>query len=111
MPQIEVFERENQFVIGADLPGVKKDDLNIEVTNDMLTISGERRDERDENREGYRHSERRYGRFYRSIPLPEGVTADNVQANYQHGVLEITMPKPQREQRGRRIEIQESSRT
>jgi HSP20 family protein len=81
--------------------------MNVEVTDDMLTITGERREERDETREGYRHSERHYGRFSRSIPLPEGINAEEVQATFQNGVLEVTMPAPRREQRGRRIEIQE----
>lgn len=73
----------------------------------MLTVAGERWEERNENREGYRHTERRYGRFARSFPLPEGVNAENVKATFQNGVLEVTMPAPKHQQRGRRIEIQE----
>lgn len=106
-PSIEVFERDSQLVIRADLPGLSKDDVNIELTDDVLTIAGERREEREETREGYRHSERRYGRFSRGIPLPASTNAEDVRASFQNGVLEVTMPAPQREQRGRRIEIQE----
>lgn len=70
--------------------------------------TGERREEREENKQGYRHSERRYGRFSRSITLPEGINTDEMRANFRNGVLEITIPTPEREPRGRRIEIQES---
>ncbi|MBI3951097.1 MAG: Hsp20/alpha crystallin family protein [Acidobacteria bacterium] len=70
---------------------------------------GERRQEHEESRRGYYRSERSYGSFYRSLPLPEGVDADSVTASFNNGVLEITMPVPQRELRGRQIEIQEAS--
>lgn len=107
IPPTEIVERDGQLIVRADLPGLNKDDMNVEVTDDMLTITGERREERDETREGYRHSERHYGRFSRSIPLPEGINAEEVQATFQNGVLEVTMPVPRRERRGQRIEIQE----
>ena len=107
-PQIETFEREGQLVIRADLPGLKKDDVNVEITDDAITISGERRDENEERREGYYRSERSYGSFFRSIPLPEGVNADDANATFNNGVLEITMQAPQLQSRGRRLEIKES---
>jgi HSP20 family protein len=106
-PPIEIFERDNQLVVRADLPGLSKDDIEIEITDNMLTIAGERREEREETRGGYRHSERRYGRFSRSISLPEGVNAEDVRAAFENGVLEITIPMPQRERREQRIAIQE----
>jgi len=106
-PPIEVLERDHQLVVRAELPGLSKDDVKVEVMDDMLTIAGERRDEHEENRQGYRHSERRYGRFFRRLPLPEGVKAEDIRATFQNGVLEITMPAPQPEPRGRRIEVQE----
>jgi len=109
VPPIEVFERDGQLVVQAELPGLNAKDVTVEVTDDMLTIAGERREEHEENQEGYRVSERRYGRFFRSIPLPEGVKAEEVRAKFQNGVLEVTIPVPQQEQRGRRIEIQEGS--
>ena len=104
-PQIEVFEQKGQFIVRADLPGLNKEDVKIDITDDALTIQGERRQEHEESREGYYRSERGYGSFYRSIPLPEGVKADEAKANFRDGVLEITMPAPQREQRRRQIEI------
>ena len=106
VPPIEVLERDDKLVVRAELPGLNKDDIKVEVTDDLLTIAGERREEREETREGYRHSERRYGRFSRSVPLPEGVSAEDVQCTFQNGVLEVTMPAPQRVERSRRIEIQ-----
>jgi HSP20 family protein len=108
-PPIEIFERDNQLVVRAHLPGLSKDDIEIEITDNMLTIAGERREEREETRGGYRHSERRYGRFSRSISLPEGVNAEDVRAAFENGVLEITIPMPQRERREQRIAIQEGS--
>jgi HSP20 family protein len=106
VPPIEVLERDDKLVVRAELPGLSKDDVKVEVTDDLLTIAGERREEREETRDGYRHSERRYGRFSRSVPLPEGVSPEDVRCTFQNGVLEITMPAPQRVARGRRIEIQ-----
>jgi HSP20 family protein len=108
-PPIEIFERDNQLVVRADLPGLSKDDIGIEITDNMLAIAGERREEREETRGGYRHSERRYGHFSRSISLPEGVNAEDVRTAFENGVLEITIPMPQRERREQRIAIQEGS--
>jgi len=105
-PAIEVFERGNDLVVRADLPGLSKDDVNVEVENGVLTISGERRAEQEENREGFYRSERIYGAFSRSIALPEGVNEDQVKATFKDGVLEVTIPKPSQEQRGgRRIDV------
>jgi HSP20 family protein len=104
-PQLEVFEREGQFVIRADLPGLSKDDVKVDITDEALTIQGERRQEHEEQREGYYRSERGYGRFFRRIALPEGVNADAAKASFRDGVLEITLPAPQRQERRRQIEI------
>lgn len=108
-PQVEVFKRGGQLVVRADLPGMTKDDVNIEVTDDALIIRGERREEREEDEEGYYHSERSYGSFFRQIPLPEGANAENAQATFRDGVLEITMEAPQRQSRSRRLEIREGT--
>ncbi len=109
-PQIEVFERDNQLIVRADLPGLTKDDLNVDITDDSIVIRGERRQEKEENEEGYYRSERNYGSFYREIPLPEGVNANEAKANFRNGVLEITMPAPERQTLGRRrIEIGEGA--
>jgi HSP20 family protein len=109
-PQVEVFERGGQLVVRADLPGMTKDDIDIEVADGALVIRGERKSEREENEEGYYRTERSYGSFYRRIPLPEGVNAENADATFRNGVLEVTMQTPERaEQRSRRLEIKESS--
>ena len=93
-PQVEVFEREGQLVLRADLPGLTKEDVKVEVTNEAINISGERKSEHEEKREGYYRSERSYGSFYRSIPLLEGVNAEDANATFRNGVLEITMQAP-----------------
>lgn len=108
-PQIETFQRGDELVIRADLPGLSKDDVNVDVTDDAITIQGERRDDFVDDRNGVYRSERSYGSFCRTIPLPEGAITDNVKANFKNGVLEITMPAPPQEvSRGRRIEIGEA---
>jgi len=86
--------------------------VNIEVENGVLTLSGERRHEDEENREGFYRSERIYGSFYRAIPLPEGVNEDQISATFNDGVLEVRVPLPQEQQRrGRRIEINSQSQS
>ncbi|MDQ3821307.1 MAG: Hsp20/alpha crystallin family protein [Acidobacteriota bacterium] len=105
-PQVEMFEREGQLVVRADLPGLTKDDVKVEVADGAVTISGERRNENEEKGEGYYRTERSYGSFYRQIPLPEGVNADDASATFRNGVLEVTMKAPERaKERSRRLEI------
>jgi HSP20 family protein len=105
-PQVEVFERDNQLIVRADLPGMTKDNVNVDIIDDALVIRGERASEREENEQGFYRSERSYGSFYRRIPLPEGVNADNAKADFRNGVLEITIPAPQgAEQKRRQLEI------
>lgn len=108
MPQIEVLKNNGQFMVKADLPGLTKDDVKVELTNDLLTISGERKEEKEEKKEGFFRSERSYGRFYRQIPLPEGVKTANAEATFRNGVLEITMPVPKAELPVRKLEIKET---
>ncbi|HEX8844734.1 MAG TPA: Hsp20/alpha crystallin family protein [Pyrinomonadaceae bacterium] len=111
-PQVEVFERGGQLIVRADLPGLTKDDINVDIREDALVIRGERREEREEDEEGYYRTERSYGSFYRQIPLPEGVKSENANATFRNGVLEITMEAPERAepQRGsRRLEIREDT--
>lgn len=108
-PQIEVLERNGKLVVRADLPGMKKEDVRVELRDNALIIEGERREERKEDREGYFLTERNYGSFYRAIPLPEGTSGENVHASFHDGVLEVTMDAPKtREPRGRTIEIEEA---
>ncbi|HKE82306.1 MAG TPA: Hsp20/alpha crystallin family protein [Vicinamibacterales bacterium] len=97
-------------MVRADLPGLKKDDVNVELTDDAITIRGERREEKQEEREGFWRSEREYGQFHRSIPLPEGVIAESAEATFNNGVLEVSMQAaPEEANRGRKIEIKEKS--
>ena len=105
-PQVETFRRGDKLVVRADLPGLRKEDVNVEIDEGAVTISGERREESEENREGYYRSERSYGRFFRAIPLPDGVNAEQVDASFKDGVLEVTLPAPKEPQRkARRIQI------
>lgn len=105
-PPLEVFERGNDLVVRADLPGLSRDDVNVEVDNGVLTISGERRAEQEESRGGVYRSERSYGAFSRSVALPEGVNEEQVKATFKDGVLDVTIPKPSEQQRrGRRIDV------
>ena len=109
-PQIEMFEKNGELVVRADLPGMTKDEVNVEIDNDAITIEGERRSEQNENREGFYRSERSYGKFYRRLPLPDGVEAENANATFRDGVLEITMNAPKRtESKPRKVSISESS--
>lgn len=110
-PQIESFERDGNLVLQADLPGMSKDDINVDIEDDRIVIHGERRNERETNEKGFYHSERSYGSFHRSIPLPEGIDADNAEAKFDNGVLEITMPMPKQMSNRRSLEIGSSSKS
>lgn len=104
LPALDVSEREDAVVVQAEIPGMKREDLDISVQDSHLTLSGEKK-ESEEHKEGeFYHSERRYGTFRREIPLPVGVDADNVEATYRDGVLTVTLPKSE-EAKPRRIEI------
>src|SRR5258707_1278637 len=92
MPAIEVEQREGNYMIRAELPGLRPDQVNVEITDEAIVISGERTEERDVDRSGVHVTELRYGQFYRSIPLPEGAKPDQVTARFENGVLEITVP-------------------
>ena len=107
-PRIDVLERDGQFVVHADLPGLTKDDVKVDVTDDVVTIQGERKQHKKVEREGYCYSECSYGSFYRTIPLPAGVEAAKATAQFNNGVLEITMPAPkQGAPKARRLEVRE----
>ena len=108
-PQIEVFQREGQFVVRAELPGLTKDDVNVELIDDSLVIQGERKYEREEDKEGLYRSEFSYGSFFRTIPLPQGVSGDDVTANFNNGVLEVCLKAPEQKPKSRRIEVGEGT--
>lgn len=108
-PQIEVFQRGDELVVCADLPGLKKEDVKVHLDDGMLTIEGERRAEQTREEKGWRHSERSYGSFYRSVQLPEGIDEDRAKCSFRDGVLEVTIPAPQLTQRqARRLEIHDA---
>jgi HSP20 family protein len=107
-PPIEVLERDGKLVVRTDLPGMNKDDVRVEVRDNNLIIEGERKQERKEDREGYFLTEKVYGKFYRAIPLPEGVNPDNAKATFKNGVLELTMDAPKKQSNGKNIPIEES---
>src|SRR5260221_2156848 len=110
VPEVEIFERDGELVVRADLPGLKKEDVKVELTDEGLTIEGERRSEHEENGEGYYRSERNYGNFYRRLPLPEGANPDDATAKFHDGVLEVTMPARKPVTRAvRKLAIQEGS--
>lgn len=91
-PAIEVKEKEGKWMVTADLPGMRPEDVKVHVEGNTLVMEGERKQEQEEKREGYFHSERRYGRFYRTLLLPENATADQIAAKFSNGVLEVTIP-------------------
>jgi HSP20 family protein len=109
-PSIEAFQKDDKFIVRAELPGLKKDDVEVNITEDSIVLQGQRQHEHEEHREGFYHSERSYGSFYRAIPLPEGVIADSAEASFKDGVLEVTLQAPPNEvSRGRRIEVKDAS--
>ena len=106
-PQIEVYQRDGKLHVCADLPGMKKEDIQLDIDDDQMTIQGERRSSEEDRSEGFYRSERSYGSFYRTIPLPEGVNAESAKATFRDGVLDITFDAPP-EQRRRKVEIQDA---
>jgi HSP20 family protein len=105
-PGVDMFERKGQLVIRADLPGLAKEDVRVEITDSDVTIEGERKSEKEEEHEGYYQSERSYGSFWRTIGLPEGVKTERARAAFKDGVLEITMPTAIKTKKaGRRLSI------
>jgi HSP20 family protein len=102
---IEVTEQNGAFQVQAEQPGLKPEDVKIEATDDSLIIQGERKYEHEENKQGVFRSERRYGKFYREIPLPEGAKVDQAKAQFNNGVLEVSLPVPERKSNRREIPI------
>jgi len=110
MPSIDVMQRNNELVVRADLPGMNPDDVDVEIGDKAITISGERKQENVEESGSVYRFERTCGTFYREIPLPEGAIVNKAKAAFKDGVLEITVPAPPEQvSRGRRLEISRES--
>jgi len=103
MPSVDIYEKDEKIFFEAEVPGFKKDDLHVDVTGKVVTISGESKSEREENENSYR-KERRYGRFERSFQLGFEANDDAVEAKYDNGILTVSITKPQ-EQQKKQIEI------
>lgn len=95
VPAMDLLETDDHYVLRADLPGASEEDVKVEIEDRVLTVSGERKAERDETREGYHLLERSYGSFARKLMLPKGVDAEKVAATFDRGVLEVRIPKPE----------------
>ena len=108
VPAIDVIEDAGHLMLRADLPGMTEDDVEIEVKDGVLTISGERKAEEKKEDEGFYRVERAFGSFSRSLSLPEGIDADRVTAEFENGVLEVRIPKPE-ERKPHRVQIGKGS--
>ncbi|HEY1900244.1 MAG TPA: Hsp20/alpha crystallin family protein [Steroidobacteraceae bacterium] len=108
-PQINVSETDTEIRVAAELPGVELDDLEVDVVDDMLVIRGEKRLERSDEDENFHFVECAYGSFQRTVQLPFAADPDQVQANFENGVLSITVPKSDQQQRAHRIDVQPGS--
>jgi HSP20 family protein len=104
MPAMDLVESDENFVLRADLPGLSEEDIKIEFEDGTLTVSGERKAEHESKSEGYYRVERAFGSFSRSLTLPQGIDPEAVTANFDRGVLEVRIPKPE-QRKPRRIEI------
>lgn len=94
IPAMDLIETDDHLVLRGDLPGMTEDDINIEIKDSVLTVSGERRAESEEKGEGYHRVERAFGSFSRSLSLPQGIDPEKVEAGFDKGVLEVRIPKP-----------------
>ena len=103
-PSVDIFENKDQIVLEAELPGMKREDFDLSIENNVITLRGERHFEKKDEADNYHRVERAYGTFTRSFTLPNTVTADGATADYSNGVLRVTIPKRE-ETKARRIEI------
>ncbi len=104
LPPVDIVERENEYAVNVELPGVKKEDVKITLKDDVLTIHGEKKQEKETEDKNCRRSERAYGSFQRSFTLPTSVKSDKIEASYDHGILTITLPKAE-ESKPKEIEV------
>jgi HSP20 family protein len=105
LPSMDVVDRDNEILLRFDLPGVPKEDINVELEDGTLVVSGERRSEHEERGDRFYRRERSFGSFTRSIPLPEGIEAEKIKADFRDGVLELRVPKPERRSQKKRITV------
>src|SRR2546423_537948 len=110
IPAMDLLEEGDHFVLRADLPGVSEQEVNVELEDNMLTISGERKSEQEERRDGYYRLERAAGSFSRSLTLPDGIDSESIEASFQNGVLTVRIPKPE-ERKPRRVAINVGEKT
>jgi len=108
-PEVEVYRHENKLVVRADVPGLNREDVNVEVSDNELRVSGERRHESEQREREYYRSERTYGSFSRTIPLPEGAKTDTASATFHNGVLQIEIEVPVQTSRSRKIDVREQA--
>jgi HSP20 family protein len=104
MPAMDLLETDDHFVLRADLPGMTQEDVSIELEDTTLTVSGQRKAEHEERREGAYRVERAFGSFSRALTLPQGVDPESVTASFDNGVLEVRVPKPE-QRKPKRITI------
>jgi HSP20 family protein len=104
VPEMDLVEGEDHYLLKADLPGMKQDDVSIEFNDGTLTISGERSADYERKEKGFFRVERSFGRFSRSLTLPEGVDPDRIEASFHDGVLDVRIPKPE-QRKPRRIDV------
>ena len=104
VPEMDLVETDDHYVLKADLPGMKQEDVSLELNDGTLTISGERKAEYERKEKGFFRLERSFGKFSRSLTLPDGVDPDKIEAAFHDGVLEVTIPKPE-QRKPRRIEV------
>lgn len=104
-PSIDVWEDDKNINVKAELPGMDEKDIELNLTDNMLSIRGEKKDEKEDKKDGYFYRESRYGSFSRVVPLPEGIDAQKVEAKFNKGVLTVTVPKPEGAASGKKIPI------
>ena len=94
LPEMDVFEKDGNVVVRVDLPGMKREDIDVSLEDEMLVIRGHREQEKEVKEESYHRAERSAGSFYRALSLPEGIDPDAITATYKDGVLAVTVPQP-----------------
>jgi len=103
-PMVDIFEKDNKIVIKAELPGISRDDISVDVSDGVLTLSGERSYENEVNEGSFYRKERAYGKFQRSFALPEGLDPDKIDADFSDGVLNVEIPRPE-EKKPKKIDV------